>query len=464
MDSQFTCSVGASVTTFWATFVSIDGGGTDGAITEGADGAASDGSGRETGGDAADAGLDAADADATSPSDARADSTLAADSSTAADSGQEAGALVPQTVSIPNGDEVAQLAVNRATNTLYASLVDGNGNSGGIAVIDTNTNTVTTTIPPVTVDGGAVQPYTGLVVDPTANVVYGARLFSTTIDTFAGATNAYVTTFNVSTLDPGCHVPGVFGFDFAVDSTRSLLYFACPAATASDAHVSVVSTTPTYTLAGSITLSDLNIAAPASPALALDSTNQLLFVSNGGSPFAVNPLLVDRIDTSTLTENVAAQQNLGAATTLGMVGAPGYAALLAVGNGPDAGSGTVYSLEGAHLDNACSTASTNPAASCGAQRIGASSQNTIILMCGCKQGYIGETPLGFVLSALQNVPPQPLDVDAGGAVTIPPPVPGATFSVGRLAVSQQNLYFNGAFAWDGGSEPSAGISCIHDVQ
>ena len=68
MDSQFTCSVGASVTTFWATFVSIDGGGTDGAITEGADGAASDGSGRETGGDAADAGLDAADADATSPS------------------------------------------------------------------------------------------------------------------------------------------------------------------------------------------------------------------------------------------------------------------------------------------------------------------------------------------------------------------------------------------------------------
>jgi hypothetical protein len=214
--------------------------------------------------------------------------------------------------------------------------------TAGIAVVHIATNTVTTTIPAVALDGGPVATYPLMVADETNNLLYAVRQFSSIVDVFDTTTNAYTTTFHVGALDTACAGFGIQSH--AIDGVRSRYYALCQGVTANQFEVSVIGTSGgTYTLAAGIPLTDV----PAfSASLALDTTNQLLFVAS--KPNSGSPILVDQINTATNQEVTANQQNLGAGTVVGVAGAAGSAVLVAATNadaGADASAGAFFSLE-----------------------------------------------------------------------------------------------------------------------
>jgi hypothetical protein len=323
--------------------------------------------GTDTGAGGNDAGPDGADGgDATSGNDASTVNDAAGDTGST-DSGD--GGLVVLTA-LPITDQISSMAVNAVTGVVYAAILDGNGNSLGIDVIDDSTVTVTTTIAPVTVDGGTVKCYSVMAVDETNNVIYGARQFSNIVDVFNGATNAYLATIDVGGLDTQC---GFFGIhSMAVDGTRSLFYSECAsAANPAGVEVSVISTSGSYSLVKGMSLTDLPSTLGAG-SLALDTTNQLLFVTAGGGLASSTPIpsiVVDPINTATNQEMDAGQQNLGAGYLVGTVGVPGSAVAVIQDNSADAGplvdggynSGAFASLEpqfdplGASLPNGLTT-------------------------------------------------------------------------------------------------------------
>ncbi len=219
------------------------------------------------------------------------------------------------TFSVP--DQVASLAYDGTTNTLYAPMVDPNGHGAGIAVINAGTGALTTTIPAIATDAGPAPPYffsQMLAVDETNDLLYAVRQASTVVDVYDGASNAYKATFDVATVDPQCQT-GLGGVSWlAIDPAASLLYAACPGpfSGARSNEVSVIGTASGYSLSHAINLTDLGGTGVA--ALALDTTNHLLFVSNSSpnyNQFTPKPLLVDVVDTTTFTEKAGAQQSLG---------------------------------------------------------------------------------------------------------------------------------------------------------
>ncbi len=279
--------------------------------------------------------------DSPKDSPATTDGPATIDSSTAGDGGLPDG-YVGFVENIPVSGQIVALAANVTTGKLYAAQF-----GSGIAVIDDGTLTVTATIPPVMTDAGPVGPFAvgnvQMAVDETANLLYAVR--GSIIDVFDLSTNAYKTTFDVATLDTGC--TGSVEW-IAIDGPRSLLYTSCdpPLLTV---EVSVISTAGgNYSLVAGIPLHDL---ASNQAALALDTTNQRLFVSSP-LPSPTSPqmgtILVDEIDTATNTQVVGMQQNLGTGAPVGTMGAAGSAVLLDVTNpdaGPDAAGGTFFSLE-----------------------------------------------------------------------------------------------------------------------
>jgi hypothetical protein len=272
--------------------------------------------------------------------------------------GIDAGPCPPGTVgyvqalATPSGFATTALAVNLTTSRLFAPMQDGSGKSAGIAVFDTTTNALTATIPAVTVDGGPVPPYAFdflTAVDATHNVFYATRQGTAILDVFNGATNVYASTIDVAALDSRCS--STLGLrSIALDPARQLLYTACPAS-GLNVEVSVVNVAGTASLAGSVLLGDLQSAVGG---LALDATNQKLYVVNGVPAFAsAQPpqVLVDVIDTTNNTEVPGGQIVIGPANVVGSLG--GYPTVvttpIADAGGPDADAGgpTFVALEGA---------------------------------------------------------------------------------------------------------------------
>jgi hypothetical protein len=279
------------------------------------------------------------------PVDSPAPSDGAADSLPGADAGLPDADILAD---MPVTGQVSALAVDLTTDTVYAALVDPqSGQSGGFAVIDDATLTVKATIAPATVDGGAVAPYyyygRTLAVDATNGLLYAARpFFATVVDVYSLSTNAYASSFDVAALDTKC--AGGLGVNaIAVDGARSRLYASCNVPP-STVEIAVIATGATPSLVTGITLSDLQSSQGG---LALDTTNQLLFVSNQGQQ---TPILVDEINTATNAVVSGAQQNLGPGKPVGTLGNTGTAVLVAdvpTDAGPDAGYGasTFFSLE-----------------------------------------------------------------------------------------------------------------------
>jgi hypothetical protein len=297
-----------------------------------------------------------ATSDSVEPQDSPAqDSPIAvdspADSPATADSPSGDGGLpdgyVGYVADIPVADQVTALAVNPTTDRVYAAMIDLNGKSGGIAVIDDVTGAVTTTIAPAMTDAGPVAAYfydQTFVVDPVNNLLYAVEQFSTIVDVFDLAANTFKATFDVKSLDPNCQGFGVNWL--AVDGAHSRVYASCsgPLTAGNVVNLTTISTGGGYALVASLALNDLQSTQGV---LALDTTNQLLFVSNS-NPNAGEPppaVLVDTINTATNQEVAGMQQNLGPGNAIGAIGIPGYA-VLATNAFPDAGmASTFFSLE-----------------------------------------------------------------------------------------------------------------------
>lgn len=260
-----------------------------------------------------------------------------ANDGSANDAAGDAGALVTVIPPVAIPQNLDALGANTKTGTIYAAVQGGLDAGDSIVVINASTNTVTTTIPPVAFDGGSLG-YLLLAADETNDLLYAVdpsiNSFENSsppppvISVFNGATNAYVTSFNVEALDPQCaEIDGI-----AVDGARLRLYLACTTA-AFGAEASVISTAGgTYSFVTSIALPDLG--SNGSQALALDTTSQLLYVA---AQVSVSAFPVDQIDTATNAENTAAQQNLGGGNMIAMAGTAA-SAMFVMAN-PDAGPG-----------------------------------------------------------------------------------------------------------------------------
>jgi hypothetical protein len=253
------------------------------------------------------------------------------------------------TINLPDAAQPTSLVIDSTNAKLYVGMADPNtGNNLGLAVVDTTTNTVTATIPPIVTDAGLTQPYfntQSMAVDPTANVLYAVQGGSATVvDVFNGATNAFQTSFNVSSGSLTAPCDSVTAL--AVDPAGSRLYAYCLSNPPSDVEIAVFNTT-NDALVTSFVLEDL---PAASGALALDTTNHLLFATSGyhGSG---QPVLVDVINTTLDLEDAGTQQNLGVGTSIGAYGQAGFATVATVLAAPDGGDaaastdGVFYSLE-----------------------------------------------------------------------------------------------------------------------
>jgi hypothetical protein len=238
----------------------------------------------------------------------------------------------------PSGDATTVLAVNLAKGTLFAALVNSQADNDGIAVFSTATNTLGAIIPPPTVDGGPVPPYSLAAVDSTHDALYALRQFSETIDVFDGATNSYTSSIDVASLDSNCPTAVDVLLSIAVDPERSRLYTSCT--TSQGVEVSAFDVSGPASLAGSVLLSDLGGRAE----LGLDATNQTLFVASIG--LGEPSLLVDVVDTGTLKVIPNRQLDLGPTNLVGILGG-NPTAVIAPGNGrSNAGVSKIVSLEG----------------------------------------------------------------------------------------------------------------------
>ena len=287
-----------------------------------------------------DTGPDAPDAE-----DARSDATDAMDSGTVDSALGEDASGVLLSIPLPNM-QPSGLAIDQTNNKLYVAVVDPNtGNNLGFSVIDTLTQAVSGSIAPPVVNGVPVQGYYGselLAFDPGANLLYAVP-GGTTVDVFDGATNTFKTSFSIAgpPLTEVCD--GIIWL--AIDSASSRLYASCADIASGHADIVVVDTTDDTVVTG-IVLVDLG---SPSAALAIDTTNNLLFASNIPEHVPTGePIHVDTIDT-TMNMVTGAQQVLGNATSVlvGPVGQPGSAALVTVDQSVTDGgvSSTFCSLE-----------------------------------------------------------------------------------------------------------------------
>jgi hypothetical protein len=231
------------------------------------------------------------------------------------DAGSDGGTNVVATVNL--GDVPQQILLDTAHTTVYVSL-----QGGGIAVVDTTNDTLTTTIPNPAVDaGGNPTQLFWLAVDPVANVLYAANLYSSVVWVFSGSTHALTTSFDVS---PGS---GAGIGSLAVDPSAHTLYaelFTQPGAAPSVAAIDTTSNAVSSTLV----LSDIGASSAAKGTLALDTTNHLLFVC--GMNTATFEAAADAIDTTTKAEVGAPQVLTGIDNSyvLGCSGNPGSAVMM----------------------------------------------------------------------------------------------------------------------------------------
>jgi hypothetical protein len=292
------------------------------------------------------------------------------------------------------------------------------------------------------------QPYyysKNLALDTTANLIFGARLFSTVIDVFDGATNTLKATFDEKTLDANCDTVS----SIAVAPAMSRLYVSCAGASPTQMFVDVVNST-TDAFVTSVPIADLQAS---NGALALDTTNQLLFVSNGGG--AARPVLVDVINTATTTlGDAGSQQNLGPGYALDPKGGQGYASLVTrtvPDGGPDAGP-DISSFCSLEPSSAPVTGGFNPQGS------------TDLPGTPFAVAVLGQTFAG-PQNGLDGIKAQiPATESATPATLTPLPfvtlaAAGTSVQLGELAANQAYLYMTLYLYLGTGSTPPSGVVC-----
>jgi hypothetical protein len=405
-----------------------------------------------------------ADATATTDTLAATDSPIATDSPVATDSpagapacGDGGSQMACGVINLPN--TVTAMAINNTTNTLYAAMVaapNAGDTNGGIAVIDTTTNAVTTTMAPPTIDGGAVGPYLGhlMVADETSNLIYAARPAYCQsappcapgaveiIDVYDGATKAYKTSLDIAALDPNCSPYGSGLQWLAVDGARALLYVNC------DLHqinggieIAVIGTGATPYRAADIVLTDLPGGGFGSAGLALDTTHRLLFANVGN--------LVDEVDTATNYEVAGSQQNVDGGV-VAILGGAGYATLVTDEPVPDGGipdgstASTFFSLEPGKVSFTKLADSVVPSPMCPGRYV-------VVF-----DSELATFPIAAVqVSATEGIAPV---VTNTSQRTVPVP-PGTVRAFAAMAVGgNEHFYMYTEYAGNGGPYPGAGIS------
>ena len=297
----------------------------------------------DAGGDASAEADGASDTDAADAGvvDAAPDGTISIDAASLGDGGGLFAA-------IPVPGEPVALALDVTHGRLYAALADTLSNSNlGIAVIDTASDQylTTMTLPP----SAGAYPFSGpngvsgaMVVDEVANKIYAVPLFSPTVYVFDGATQAYLTSFDVGASEFGGTCGSVSSL--AIDGAGGRLYAACNGISTQIGVVAI--DTATGTTVGATLVNDFI----GTGMLALDSLNHLLFFSTFPQYMGSGaPVVVDTISTTQPGADAGAEQVLGTGTfsSVGSSGVPGAAAVVTVDRSVTDGgvAGYVWSLE-----------------------------------------------------------------------------------------------------------------------
>lgn len=269
-----------------------------------------------------------------------------ADTGTSADAGADVESPVQILATVPLPGVPQRLRYNEVTKKLYVMLSNA-GPPGGIAVVDTTSDTVTGTMA-ATNDAGSPILFDLIAVDSSANVVYAAQYQS--IYVFDGASNALTGTIDLSTV-ANSTLERVYGL--AADGPGKKLY-AIVGYVSGAQTVAVIDTSASLpTVTTTVALTDLVPSSlPHGDQLVVDTKNNLLFAcalsrqSNGTYVPAA-----DAIDTTTNTVKGAQQVFTGKA--LGCKAEPGFAAMFtANGTGIDGGpsAGEIELLEPAKMD------------------------------------------------------------------------------------------------------------------
>jgi len=302
------------------------------------------GGGSSSGGGGGSPGADSGHADSTAATDSGGpgadsamgpDSASAGDSTTAGDAGSDSAAVTDSdavdsndaglaadaagvVATIPLSGQPTALAIDNTRNRLYVAVANAQGTNGGLAIIDTTTDTVTATIPAPVFDSGTLYPFFALALDPTANLLYACDLnatplvyvFDLTADTFKN---------RFSIVGTGVTAPWINAL--AVNPETSTLYVGAFDSSGGASKVAVIDTT-NDTLTTEVTLSDLAAGFNVS-SLGLDTTNNLLFACANGPGNGTPATAVDAIDTTTNLETGTQQQLVG--SDMGCQGGPGFA-------------------------------------------------------------------------------------------------------------------------------------------
>jgi DNA-binding beta-propeller fold protein YncE len=257
----------------------------------------------------------------------------AADGGDASDGSTQLGLLA----TVPLTAAPLSLGTNATTHRLYATLRGG----AGIAVIDTNANTLITTIAnPVDVLSNT-PPLDLVQVDESANKVYvgSSGAGESTIWVIDGSNNA-VTPIDITA--PGHALLAPAGF--ALDAANGKLYVAVNDSTVHGYQV-VDTNGPDAGATTFVTTDDLQVAN----GVALDPTNNLLFVC--GSQVSTNLAAVDQIATVGDGGDGGKPQRaftVDGTRILGCQGGPGFATMVL--NTQGATPATIEMLEPATIE------------------------------------------------------------------------------------------------------------------
>jgi hypothetical protein len=254
------------------------------------------------------------------------------DGAVVGDAAADGGAVTATPITLPGPAEPLAMAGNSTTNRLYIAMCHNNGEQ--LVVLDTTSDTVVTTIPAPS--PGACLAM--LAVDETSNRLYAAGgSFGnpiTTIYAIDGSTNTVTATFPLPPTDAGAalEVKAI-----AVDGAAHRLYASTSSlAGGQPPEVTIIDTTSTLTVVGSVPMPDMQSA----DCLAMDPTNHALFAvgqltaTSATIPFhygadhidtTTNALSGTQQDFNTTNDNYYASFNFEGYRVQWCQGGPGYA-------------------------------------------------------------------------------------------------------------------------------------------
>jgi YVTN family beta-propeller protein len=218
-------------------------------------------------------------------------------------------AFAVSSVSIPVGEFPVAVAVNATTNRIYAT--NSGYASNSVSVIDGNTNTVIATVP---VGNGPMA----LDVNPSTNMVYVGNTLDTTVSVIDGETNTVVATIE------GMASPQAVAVNQRTNRIFVVNYLAGQVTEIDGASNEIIGTLP--------------IAGQLSQGIALNTAQNLVYVSSGTTIFVIDG------DTDTINGTFIVAGSLGLRQSLAYDAVSNR--LFAIGS-TEIGANVVYVLDAA---------------------------------------------------------------------------------------------------------------------